>query len=88
MALLQELSEEMDRMAEKYDVGVHLSRVFHAEGTPCPKWCLETLTNDGSGLYDFLVRSDSVVDAMVKVALCLQHAEHDSAEECSDPATE
>ena len=68
-----DIEATLEDMATRFGVSAHLSRVNHP-GPVVPIWCAETTSIDTE--KEFTIRSDvSAVDAMVKLALCLQHVE-------------
>lgn len=73
-----DIETTLDDMATRFGVSAHLSRI-NLPGCDVPKWCAETTCPKRS--WDFTIRSDvSAVDAMVKLALCLQHTEASKAD--------
>ena len=78
-----QIAAEMQSVAQRHGVSVHLSWSITGPEEHHNSWCLETTSP--SEQYDFCIRSSvSVRDALVKLAICLQHTAAADADKESD----
>lgn len=82
------IAGELDAMAERFGVSVHLSRIHEDSGRNVPKWCAET-TCGADLCKEVAFLEDKAEKAVVKLIFWLQAQEaHEGAANTSSAGDE